>query len=139
MNVPAVTGGSNPTGGTSGAAAAKTANPSALGQGAFMQLLVAELKYQNPMQPSNPTAFIGELAQFQTLSSMTALQKDMQAQSQAAQMQEAVGLVGHKVQYLAGTRHGSGTVQRVVVRSGVPAIVVGKTTVALSDVTSVDS
>jgi flagellar basal-body rod modification protein FlgD len=33
----------------------------------FLQLLVAQLKYQDPTSPSDPTQFVGELAQFSQL------------------------------------------------------------------------
>ena len=33
----------------------------------FLQLMVAQLKNQDPMNPSDSTAFVGQLAQFQQL------------------------------------------------------------------------
>ena len=33
----------------------------------FLQLLVAQLKHQDPTSPSDPTQFVGELAQFSQL------------------------------------------------------------------------
>ena len=38
-----------------------------LGMDAFLKLLVAQLKSQNPLEPMNPTEFIAQLAQFNTL------------------------------------------------------------------------
>lgn len=55
------------TTGTSG-----STNPgSQLGESAFLTLLSAELKYQNPLQPMNNTQFVAELAQFSQLSAVT--------------------------------------------------------------------
>ena len=45
----------------------------------FLQLLVAQLKYQNPMQPVSNTQFVTQLAQFQMLSDLTAIRSDLNA------------------------------------------------------------
>ena len=48
-----------------------------LGQNAFLQLLVAQLKYQNPMQPVSNTQFVTQLAQFQMLSVLQQIKTDL--------------------------------------------------------------
>ncbi len=54
------------------ALASSSKNPaSQLGESAFLTLLAAELKYQNPLQPMNNTQFVAELAQFSQLSAVT--------------------------------------------------------------------
>lgn len=40
---------------------------SSLDKDAFLKILVTQLKYQNPLQPTNDTEFIGQMAQFSTL------------------------------------------------------------------------
>lgn len=45
----------------------------------FMQLLVAQLKNQNPLNPSDGTEFIGELAQFEQLEQSTNTGQDISA------------------------------------------------------------
>src|SRR5437764_11105343 len=37
----------------------------------FLQLLVAQLKNQSPLNPMDPTQFVGQLAQFSELSAVT--------------------------------------------------------------------
>jgi flagellar basal-body rod modification protein FlgD len=49
----------------------------ALNENTFLQLLVAQMKYQDPMQPVNSTQFVTQLAQFQMLSVLTAMQQDL--------------------------------------------------------------
>jgi flagellar hook assembly protein FlgD len=39
----------------------------------FMQLLVAQLKNQSPLNPMDPTQFVGQLAQFTELSTVTSI------------------------------------------------------------------
>jgi flagellar basal-body rod modification protein FlgD len=61
---------------SSGVTASATA--SSLGsQGVFLQLLVAQLKNQDPEQPTDGTAFVTELAQFTTLQEDTESATDL--------------------------------------------------------------
>lgn len=63
--------------GASGTAAAAAGGGQKLGQNAFLQLLVAQLKYQNPMQPVSNTQFVTQLAQFQMLSVLQQIKTDL--------------------------------------------------------------
>ena len=62
-----------PVSGTSPAQAAdiqatpKTSNSPAMGKDAFLQLLVAQIKNQNPMNPADGVQFLSQLAQFSQL------------------------------------------------------------------------
>jgi flagellar basal-body rod modification protein FlgD len=44
-----------------------------LGQDAFMQLLVTQLKNQDPTQPQDGSAFVAQLAQFTQLEKLTSM------------------------------------------------------------------
>ena len=48
-------------------------------QNVFLQLLVAQLKYQNPDSPADGTAFITQLAEFSNLSNTTEMASDLDA------------------------------------------------------------
>jgi flagellar basal-body rod modification protein FlgD len=43
------------------------ATPGAVNKNMFLQLLVAQLRHQDPLNPSDGTEFVGQLAQFQQL------------------------------------------------------------------------
>ena len=60
---------------TSLAAASKAVagSSSSLGKDAFLQLLVTQLKNQNPLDPQDNTAFVAQLAQFSSLEGITTL------------------------------------------------------------------
>ena len=61
-----------------GTASAGAASPGgALGQTAFLQLLVAEMQNQDPMNPMDSTTFVTQLAQFQMLDDLNTIQTDM--------------------------------------------------------------
>jgi flagellar basal-body rod modification protein FlgD len=47
-----------------------------LGEDAFLQLLVTQLKNQNPLDPLNGTDFVAQLAQFSTLEQTTQIRTD---------------------------------------------------------------
>lgn len=53
------------------ATAAKTKND--LGEDDFMQLLLAQLQNQDPLQPASDTEFIAQLAQFNSLAELTSI------------------------------------------------------------------
>jgi hypothetical protein len=44
----------------------------------FMQLLMAQLKNQSPLDPMDPTQFVGQLAQFSELSTVTSIYQLLQ-------------------------------------------------------------
>src|SRR5579862_6318038 len=44
----------------------------------FLQLLVAQLQNQDPLNPMDPTQFVGQLAQFSELSEVTQIEQTLQ-------------------------------------------------------------
>jgi len=69
----------------------------ALGKDSFLQLLVTQMKNQNPLDPQDNTAFVAQLAQFSSLESMQNLTSTVggiasnYASSQALQASSLVG------------------------------------------------
>lgn len=63
---------------------------SALDKEAFLQLLVAQMKYQDPLQPTSNTEYISQLATFSSLEEMQNLNSTMEAN-------QATDLVGKTV------------------------------------------
>jgi flagellar basal-body rod modification protein FlgD len=43
----------------------------------FLTLLVTQLKTQDPLSPMDPTAFVGQLVQFNTLSQIMQIRQDL--------------------------------------------------------------
>ncbi len=67
-------------------------------QQTFLKLLVAQLKYQNPLSPTDGTEFLSQTAQFTQLESMQKIEKLMTAQAAASEVLEASSMVGRRAQ-----------------------------------------
>jgi len=66
------------TGGSSGDTTKTTGNPNQDLNNMFMQLLVAQLKSQSPLDPLDPNQFVAQLAQFNSLSELTQIRQILQ-------------------------------------------------------------
>lgn len=73
--------------------AASAAGPAT--QQVFLQLLVAQLKNQDPMQPSDGTQFVAQLAQFSELEQVIAIRKNVEAIANPAQDATAASKTGN--------------------------------------------
>jgi flagellar basal-body rod modification protein FlgD len=85
---PPVTGAASPGAASTGASGSSSAASSATGSSAaptesmFLQLLVAQMKYQDPTNPQDATQFVGELAQFSQLEQTIGIRTDTDSISQ---------------------------------------------------------
>lgn len=70
-----------------------------LGQDAFLQLLVAQLKYQDPMSPSDSSEFLSQTAQFTQVEKLEEIADAMATLSKNDQLSTIGNLVGQVVQY----------------------------------------
>lgn len=81
-------------------AAATTSTSSSLGQldsDAFLQLLVAQMRYQNPLQPTDASAMLEQTAQFTTVETLQAISETNQALLGFQQTTMALSVVGKEV------------------------------------------
>ena len=77
-----------------------------LGQQDFLKLLTTQLTNQDPTKPLDSSAFLGQIAQFSTVSGIQDLQKSFTALSSSltsSQSLQAAGLVGHGVLFPSST------------------------------------
>jgi len=75
-------------------------DPSALGQKQFFELMVAQLKNQDPLKPLDSTQFLSQLAQFSTVTGINGVQQSVQSLAgslQSSQALQASTMVGREV------------------------------------------
>lgn len=98
-----------------------------LGENDFLKLMMVQLQHQDPLSPSDPTQYLGELAQFTTVEQVTNMAQSSSTTASAQQSSAALALLGHTVSYIdsQGATH-TGTVQKVdMSASGGPTLTVG--------------
>ena len=121
---------------TAGQGLASTATPgSSLGQDAFLKLLVAQLKYQDPMNPADGADFMAQTAQFTMVEKLAELQKQGDQSIASQQNMQAISMVGKTVTY----EDASGAIKQGVVDSvrfsgGGQTLVINGTSVNLSNI-----
>lgn len=105
-----------------------------LGKDAFLQLLCAQLQYQDPLNPQTDTEFVAQLAQYSQL-------EELQNLSSTNQNSQALGLVGKNVVIQTTSGSGkatfSGTVDYVTYVNGTAKLSVNDTLYSLDDLYSV--
>jgi flagellar basal-body rod modification protein FlgD len=115
-------------------------NPKAtLGKDDFLKLFVAQMQHQDPMNPTDNSEFMAQMAQFSSLEQMSNMAKSNQELASALTLGQAVGLIGRNVTYTdAAGAEQSGVVEKVSTESGSPVLTVaGKSGVLPSSITQV--
>ena len=104
----------------------------------FLKLMVAQLKNQDPMNPTDSSQFLAQTAQFTSLEKLTTV-ADQTQQALSAQLAfGASGLVGRTVGYTdASGASATGVVSSVRFTSTGPMLQIGGTDVPLSSIDSV--
>ena len=128
--------------GATGSAATDSQNSMPINQDQFLQMLMAELKNQNPMNPnsSDPMQFVTELAQFTSVEQQTYTAESTQTIAAGQNTASAISLIGHTVDFDDPTSglSGTGTVQSVEITSSGPTLTIdGTSGIAASAVSQV--
>ena len=113
-------------------------DPHVSGKDMFLKLLVAQLKYQNPMEPVDSSQFMAQTAQFTMVEKLEAMAAQTDALVAGEQAQRAAGLLGRQVSYDdAQGMAQTGVVTGTRLGSDGPVLLLGKTEVPLSSVREV--
>lgn len=109
-----------------------------MGKDAFLQLLVTQLQYQDPLEPTNDKEFLAQMAQFSAL-------EQMQNLNDTFSMSRASALIDKYVQGTV-TNEVSGEITEIVgivdavnLKDGMPYLLVDNQEMAVGDVKSVIS
>ncbi|NLP37833.1 MAG: flagellar hook capping protein [Firmicutes bacterium] len=118
----------------------KTGAMQELGKDAFLQLLVTQLRYQDPLNPQDNGAFIAQMAQFSALEQMQNLNESMNQllKLQSDARLKAPGYLGLQVTVKGFDNHlVSGTVTAVEFSGNEPWLVVNGAAYPLANVVKV--
>jgi flagellar basal-body rod modification protein FlgD len=128
-----------PTAGPADGATSQIDAQTTLGKDAFLKLLVAQLQYQNPMEPVDSSQFMAQTAQFSMVEKLEAMAAQTDALVAGEASQRAAGLLGRQITYLddSGASQ-TGVVTGTRLGSDGPVLLLGDTTeVPLSGVREV--
>ena len=113
----------------------KASKGSTMDKEAFLQLLVAQMKYQDPLEPTSNTETVSQYAQFAQVESI-------QNMSSTMELQRASSLVGQEVYVKATGNNGESTllqgkVEYVVYENGKPYLAINESLYSLDDLYTV--
>src|SRR4051795_1652037 len=124
---------------TATSSTAKPTGTGALDGNTFLQLLVAQLKYQNPMSPTDPTQFMTQTAQFTEVEKLQMIAEQSTQMLAAQHSTEATGMLGQQI--VAAGSDGNdvtGIVTGIRLTSTGPLLQVNGESIALSAVKEVN-
>ncbi|HKM38841.1 MAG TPA: flagellar hook capping FlgD N-terminal domain-containing protein [bacterium] len=114
-----------------GSRSAATASAQLAGKDEFLQLLVTQLRLQDPLEPIKEREFIAQLAQFSTLEAVNNMSQELGILADLQQAllcqnadQAAVQMIGHQITLATETGDIKGIVTSVRWHQGRPQIIV---------------
>lgn len=112
-----------------------------LGKDQFLQILVTQLKNQDPMQPLEDKDFIAQMAQFSSLEQTMNMANSLAALRQSAGM--SADLIGKTVGWQETTETGvvdrTGVVDAIIRRDNVQYVKIGTSEVKIDDLLSISA
>jgi flagellar basal-body rod modification protein FlgD len=108
----------------------------------FLNILLTQLTYQDPLKPMDNKEFMAQLAQFTTLGQTQELNEKIGALLSTQASMQSIGLLGRTVNFTMDQFPMRGTVASVSWAGSIPQLVVnieggGSTTVSLSQISTI--
>jgi flagellar basal-body rod modification protein FlgD len=107
-----------------------------LGETAFLNLLITQLKNQDPLNPMKDTEFIAQLASFSSLEQMTTINTNIGNLLAQQNYTNAAGMIGKQI---TTSDNKSGVVSKIGIEQGTVYLYVGDNKYTLNDITSVSN
>jgi flagellar basal-body rod modification protein FlgD len=139
MSISGVSGNSlnnNVTNNALSSALGSSSSSSLVSEQAFLQLLITQLKNQDPTNPADPTQFVSQLASFSSLEQITQLNSNM-TQVLDNSVTSMIGKTATVTDPSASGGLTTGTVTGVVYYANGPAVTINGNNYAMSDVQNV--
>jgi len=116
---------------------AKTTGTSELGQDAFLQLLMAQMKNQDPLNPTDSSQFMSQQAQFTQISELQKLNKSLASSNQIMQASSLIGKNVSLINPNDSENTISGTVSEAKINSTGASVVVNGNEYSINSILSV--
>ena len=101
----------------------------------FMNILLAEMSHQDPLNPVDNQEFLSQLAQLQTLEATTLLTQGIESLVALQRLSSAGQLIGMAIRGAgSGGEEITGTVERIIVRGNQVAVSVNGTELPLENI-----
>ena len=111
-----------------------------LGQDEFLQLLVTQMRNQDPMKPMSDTEFIAQMAQFSNLEQTKEMSGDIKELRQSNAFAQGTALMGRHVRLMGDDEKvANGLVTNLEVKDGEVNLIVNDKSYELGDVVSVSA
>lgn len=107
-----------------GTAATTPLSQATVSQNDLFRILLTQLKYQDPLKPTDNAAFIAQLAQFTGLEQARQTNENMQSLMQMQVSGQSVALLGRTVEVASASGNVVGQVTTVSFDRGVPTLAV---------------
>lgn len=99
-------------------------NRASLAQEDFIRLFLAQLQFQDPLEPVDNKEFLAQLAQFSSVDQSRQLNEKIDALLTFQSASQSVGLIGKTVDVNVGGELNTGTVTAIRFVGGVPSMTV---------------
>jgi flagellar basal-body rod modification protein FlgD len=115
-----------------------TSGPNAFSSDAFMQLLLAQLRNQNPLDPVQDKEFMGQLTQLNSLQELQKMTTMFQTFARTNNLSQAAALIGKTVEArLPDGKTETGVVSGVTLNGADAVVHIGSKTVPYASITSI--
>ena len=128
---PTTSSSSSSTGTTSSSSSAATAAGAMVDYNSFLTLLVAELKNQDPTNPTDPTQYMSQLASFSAVGQNVQTNQKLDTMLTTSALSQADSAIGHTVTSADGTVKGLVSSVSIGTDGTVTATLAGGQTLAL--------
>ena len=118
MNVTSATDTTNSTSSSTSSPASTTNTKNTIDYNTFLQLLIAEMKNQDPTNPTDTSQYMSQFAQFSSVGQQVQTNTKLDSILSSQSLTQADGLIGHTVSFTDSTGATfSGTVASISINS----------------------
>jgi flagellar basal-body rod modification protein FlgD len=101
----------------------------------FLQVLMTQLSYQDPLKPMDNQEFMAQIAQFTSLQQTQDINNNVQSLLSGQASQQSIGLMGRTVAFTSSSGPSSGTVTGIDLSGGTPQLSIKTSTTTVTGVT----